>query len=739
MKRTIAFSVLAMSVIACQRIPGPENTSRPEPMTLYFSGEKPATESDGKTFYDPATESILWNETGEKMSFAISNSDETEKQYYDGTGADVPKRVFEYYSLRSDAARVEDGGRHAYFSLTENEYCPFPTATGKYRFHAVYPADAAGQVGNVEVWDWFVTIGTDPMGNGQSPTETSFDPKADVMLAISKNEYSNITSGMEIPMIFERLVTHGKITLKDIPASVGSVTDAMIIAPEGRTMNGMYYINVLSKEVNLNDEGGAKLKNNFVILNYLATDSGEIKKEVKMKGGTKATSSGRPVNPDNTFDLWFCTHPLTINAGETLTVVLYNDNGCISRTINAKPEGIKFEKNKLSTLTISMASATYSDYFFKILMTPGGPELDALELPDNCAQTSFFIKTNAGNYVDCDYSGFTNAKDFYADMEGAYSDENGYFMIPCSITHSANLSSSPVSGSLQLNFVDARRQDWKRRLSSSVSVTQAAGTGSIEVDDLRLSPVELAGLRWYPVNVGFSKANPYGKFFQWGRKAGQLYYTQDNTYKAQLATFDENHKFIGTPDDNTYYFTYYNAETNEDKYDNWFRDDVEIPFTIWPMEEPEEYPGMGNPCPEGWRLPTMEEWKSIESFKTGCYRMENEPHCGVNIDSYMFKFEDASNPSNIQSLELPFCGYMYCYTEEDFKTRTLDFDDRGSFQQYWASDGEWQTGFDYSGNPTIVVKMYYLQEWLSHIRYDSEVDPKQGLPVRCVQDIPGAE
>ncbi|MGN0188905.1 MAG: hypothetical protein ACI395_05260, partial [Candidatus Cryptobacteroides sp.] len=212
-----------------------------ERVTIYFTGEKPADEPDSKTYYDPSTESVLWNGTGEYLSFAISNSNETEKQYYDGTGVDVPKRFFGYGTLTSEEAKVSDGGKVAKFSLKETEYYTFPTSKGKYRFHAVYPASAAGGVGNVGVWDWFVQIGTDPTGNGQSPTETSFDPNADVMLAISKYEYETITSGMEIPMIFERLVTHGKITLKDIPASVGSVTDAMIFAPEGITMNGMYY------------------------------------------------------------------------------------------------------------------------------------------------------------------------------------------------------------------------------------------------------------------------------------------------------------------------------------------------------------------------------------------------------------------------------------------------------------------------------------------------------------------
>ena len=67
---------------------------------------------------------------------------------------------------------------------------------------------------------------------------------------------------MNLDMVFDRLVTHGKITLTNLP--VGTVVSkAVITAPQWCTMSGIYYINVMNKEL-----GDDKANYNYVILNY---------------------------------------------------------------------------------------------------------------------------------------------------------------------------------------------------------------------------------------------------------------------------------------------------------------------------------------------------------------------------------------------------------------------------------------------------------------------------------------
>lgn len=364
MKKEILMLAVLMMSAACTEISVPDKVNSGEYRTLYFTSEKPVSGDETKTYYDPVSNGILW-ESGDKIIVALSNSAELEQDTY--TGVDVPSRVWGNAYLYSAPAAISDEGKTAKFALTETEPCPFPTTSGKYRFHALYPFSALFAYGNVSIWDWGVSVGTTADNKGQYPTATSYDPNMDIMLGISQKEYdginSKITDGEDIPMVFDRLVTHGKITVTNIPNEMTNITKAVITSPEGCTMSGIYYINVLGKEFG----GDDKANLNYVILNYDSSGS-------KDDGVKSTVPLGQVV--DGQFDLWFCTKPIEIAEGEPLTISLYNESGCLSRTIKANSNGIKFEKNKLSTLTVSMKDMFYSEYSYQLLKEPGGEPLE---------------------------------------------------------------------------------------------------------------------------------------------------------------------------------------------------------------------------------------------------------------------------------------------------------------------------------------------------------------------------
>lgn len=119
----------------------------------------------------------------------------------------------------------------------------------------------------------------------------------------------------------------------------------------------------------------------------------------------------------------------------------------------------------------------------------------------------------------------------------------------------------------------------------------------IDKDGVNHGPgVKLGNVIWAPVNCGYNDDYIYGRLFQYGRKDGQEYVHEKST-DPQLSIIDKTTK--ATPETANPYTIYHKWSApkgtwgGSDIYNNPIRTE-------------------NDPCPEGWRVPNDEEFKSLD-------------------------------------------------------------------------------------------------------------------------------
>lgn len=150
---------------------------------------------------------------------------------------------------------------------------------------------------------------------------------------------------------------------------------------------------------------------------------------------------------------------------------------------------------------------------------------------------------------------------------------------------------------LQITTVDVNGDKTVHKLKSALNAV--AGTVynmSISFElypGSRLKPIKVGDLLWAPVYCGYSAAHPNGLLYQYGRAKGQPYYpasSNGNVCVAGPTSAPADDKFyINKPD--------------------WYSGTA---LASWPMSKDEAgyvEGKIGNPCPDGWRLPTVAEFE----------------------------------------------------------------------------------------------------------------------------------
>ena len=152
---------------------------------------------------------------------------------------------------------------------------------------------------------------------------------------------------------------------------------------------------------------------------------------------------------------------------------------------------------------------------------------------------------------------------------------------------------------LQITTVDVNGDKTVHKLKSALNAV--AGTVynmSISFElypGSRLKPIKVGDLLWAPVYCGYSEAHPNGLLYQYGRAKGQPYYPPEKVSAVCVAGPTSD------PADGKFY------KNSPDWYSG-------TALTSWPMSK--DGAGyvegkIGNPCPDGWRLPTVEEFEGL--------------------------------------------------------------------------------------------------------------------------------
>lgn len=243
MKKTRFYAILAVAafVTACE-IGEPDDTAlrllpenlveieEPELQTFVFTSEPEG--EDTKTVHSGKT--ILWSAGDQiRMGYTV---DGTWQGAQGNATQSSPARLY-----ASSALQEGEDGPTASFSVPGN----FPnTGNGEYHFYTVYPASAVAENFS-SAPSAIVTILTE-----QTPAKASFDPKADLMIGHSVRNY-NSKPTEAIPLMWERKVAHGEITLKNLDelngfSSSEVIQSVTLTAQEGAALTGDFSLNLLT-------------------------------------------------------------------------------------------------------------------------------------------------------------------------------------------------------------------------------------------------------------------------------------------------------------------------------------------------------------------------------------------------------------------------------------------------------------------------------------------------------------
>ena len=118
--------------------------------------------------------------------------------------------------------------------------------------------------------------------------------------------------------------------------------------------------------------------------------------------------------------------------------------------------------------------------------------------------------------------------------------------------------------------------------------------------------VEIDGVVWAPVNCGYHETDyPYGKLYQWGRKYGQGYNSNDASVPSIVRGPEDFYTVQQESNSNKFY-----SSMNLD-FDWIYGGSISYLWNSGTEENPikTEY----DPCPEGWRVPTYSELDALKA------------------------------------------------------------------------------------------------------------------------------
>ena len=237
----------------------------------------------------------------------------------------------------------------------------------------------------------------------------------------------------------------------------------------------------------------------------------------------------------------------------------------------------------------------------------------------------------------------------------------------------------------------------------------------------------MGGVTWAPVNCGYHETDyPYGKLYQWGRNVGQGYTKDDRYYPKDDASTPTLKMYLNLgeyPEDNVFYLTdlvLCNGQWMYDPESGFAFDRTTTWNDLDKTERFKDYPGIGNPCPRGWRVPTYEELSSLKEggmeYTARYVRIEEDP---TGQGGHWFGKNAATathdNPQGCIWFSHP--GSRHPTTGNSYN--------RAIAGEYWSATpykGQYDAGYVLYMDPNYVTD------------YRFPYARAYGLPVRCVKE-----
>lgn len=295
-----------LSFAACQK-----EASSPaiedELVSLNFTSANPTT----KTVADAVNKTILW-EKGDKISIAYTVND----NWQNATGDATTNKSAKIYVSEG----LDTGGETAVFNISGSFNS---TATGVHQFYSVYPSSCVKSTDIKYAPSVTMTI-----PGVQTPAENSFDAAADLMIGKATKTYNSLSDAKkdEIPLLWQRIVSHADITLKGL---------------QGLTENEVITTIVLTADADAKLVG----ERNVNIQN------GDISMPATIADANVLTINGTNLKiNNNNVEFWAAVMPATI---KSLNIVVETNKATYTRNIESC--NIEFKQNARKGLNVDMS------------------------------------------------------------------------------------------------------------------------------------------------------------------------------------------------------------------------------------------------------------------------------------------------------------------------------------------------------------------------------------------------
>lgn len=302
-----------LSFAACQK-----EVSSPaiedELVSLNFTSTNPTT----KTVADAVNKTILWKD-GDKISVAYTVNDKWQNATGDAT-ADKPAKIYVSNGL-------DTGGKTAVETAVFNISSSFNATTeGVHQFYSVYPSSCVNVKENKIEHAPSVAM---TIPDVQTPAENSFDAAADLMIGKATKTYNSLSEAKkdEIPLLWQRIVSHADITLKGL---------------QGLTENEVITTIVLTADAD------AKLVGD----RYVNIQNGDISMPATIADANVLTINGTNLKVNNNnVEFWAAVMPATV---KSLNIAVETNKATYTRNIESC--NIEFKQNARKGLNVDMSS-----------------------------------------------------------------------------------------------------------------------------------------------------------------------------------------------------------------------------------------------------------------------------------------------------------------------------------------------------------------------------------------------